>query len=430
MKTVLIVAYYYSPSVDAGSKRAEGFARYLPDHGYEPIVITVADGNYSVPLDAPTGTTAIHTNLIRVPTRGRKQPRGTAPPATRSLANRALRRLYRELFYIPDGFRPFLSGALREAEQVIRKRTVDIGLCTSSPYTALQVGYRLHHSTGLPWVADLRDLWTANHHSYPFSPLRRRLDQFLERRWLSTAAGVTTATEGLRNVMIDSGWVGAPITCVHNGFIDEPPVLQPDPAAPLTIRFTGKLYEQRGHSIRPLLEAVRVLERSRPDAAAGLRIEFFGHVNSDFSASIQQFGYGDRVIARGLVSRDQAIRAQASSDILLVLIPDEPRYRVVVPSKVYEYLPTRKPILSIAPTDGEAAEILRRTGSGHTFGETQHAEIADYLLRMFETKRKRGALPQVGNRAEIDSFHYSNLAGRLAAFFDELLSNRAHDKRL
>src|SRR5581483_9735882 len=40
MKPVLIVAYHYPPSVAVGAVRPSKIARYLPDVGWRPIVLT------------------------------------------------------------------------------------------------------------------------------------------------------------------------------------------------------------------------------------------------------------------------------------------------------------------------------------------------------------------------------------------------------
>src|SRR6266542_5659957 len=45
MKRVLLVAYHYPPSTAVGAVRPSKFARYLPDLGWQPIVLTTASAN-------------------------------------------------------------------------------------------------------------------------------------------------------------------------------------------------------------------------------------------------------------------------------------------------------------------------------------------------------------------------------------------------
>lgn len=46
MKRVLIVAYYFPPSGGPGVQRVLKFVKYLPEFGWEPAVLTVADGDF------------------------------------------------------------------------------------------------------------------------------------------------------------------------------------------------------------------------------------------------------------------------------------------------------------------------------------------------------------------------------------------------
>src|SRR5262249_33374436 len=129
----------------------------------------------------------------------------------RVFIRRALRHCFREILYVPDAYRGFFSPACRAALDVIRHQPIDLMFTTSGPYTLLRVGYHLSLETGIPWVADFRDLWVENHFGYPYSPARRRLDSFLQTRWLSKACRITTATHGLKARLQASGYVAKPI---------------------------------------------------------------------------------------------------------------------------------------------------------------------------------------------------------------------------
>ncbi|MBZ0153624.1 MAG: hypothetical protein K8J09_19030, partial [Planctomycetes bacterium] len=49
----LIVAYYFPPKGGAGTQRFAKFAKFLPAHGVEPVVLTVDEGLRSehAPID-------------------------------------------------------------------------------------------------------------------------------------------------------------------------------------------------------------------------------------------------------------------------------------------------------------------------------------------------------------------------------------------
>lgn len=58
MKKVLIITYYWPPAGGAGVQRALKFVKYLPQFGWEPIVLTVE--NPDSPVDDASLADDIH----------------------------------------------------------------------------------------------------------------------------------------------------------------------------------------------------------------------------------------------------------------------------------------------------------------------------------------------------------------------------------
>ena len=61
MKRVLMITYYWPPAGGPGAQRVVKFARYLPEFGWEPIVVTVDGGEFpfldtSLETDVPAST--------------------------------------------------------------------------------------------------------------------------------------------------------------------------------------------------------------------------------------------------------------------------------------------------------------------------------------------------------------------------------------
>ena len=46
MKKVLIITYYWPPAGGPGVQRVLKFAKYLPEFGWQPIILTVKNGEY------------------------------------------------------------------------------------------------------------------------------------------------------------------------------------------------------------------------------------------------------------------------------------------------------------------------------------------------------------------------------------------------
>jgi hypothetical protein len=253
------------------------------------------------------------------------------------------------------------------------------------------------------------------HFGYPYSRLRRLLDSHLERRWLSAATRVTTATEGLLEVLRASGYAHLPMECVPNGYFDPP---APAPLASradavLRLCHTGTLHERGGHTVAPLLEAIGQL----PEASAVEAI-FYGAVNTDFALQATRRGLTGSVRFGGRLTREDAQRQQQEADVLVVLLPDTPEQRVSLPSKTFDYLAARRAILAIVPLEGENAALLRRVGVTHIYAPSDVRGIARCLSEMAETKRRTGTVPPEADPEAVAAYHYRHLARQLARVLD------------
>ncbi len=435
MKTVLFIAYFFPPSVDAGAKRALGLYRGLPQHGYRPLVLTVDGGNYAVPEDGPLPPA---DGVSRVPERrfpwsrrhARREPSQAAgggqaaPPRERGALGRTARRFVREWLYVPDVYRGFHRPALEAGFRICREQDVDAILTSSSPFTLLRTGRALSRATGVPWVADLRDLWTDNQFGYPFGALRKRIDEGLERRWLAAAAAITTATDGQVEKLHAAGF-DVPATCVLNGFLqseDEVRAALDDPAGSagdgFRITFTGALYEKPDHSAAPFFEALAALRDRDPSAFGRVSVDFFGRVNREFFGLVERFGLGDCVRFRGLIPPDRCFEEQRRSDALLVLV--DRKQAETIPTKLVDYLGAMVPILLVGPTDGEAAGLVERTGSGVVFDPGDTDAIAEWIRDRTTNQRETSREDRIATAERVLEYGFDRMAGNMAAVLDSV----------
>ena len=94
------------------------------------------------------------------------------------------------------------------------------------------------------------------------------------------------------------------------------------------------------------------------------------------------------------VPHDLAVSMLKASDMALIATGLGPQTRPGwLPSKLFEYLGCRVPILAVTP-EGEAADIIRKTESGYVVSTENHAAIGDILdtamNNKFEIEPKTG----------------------------------------
>ena len=83
-----------------------------------------------------------------------------------------------------------------------------------------------------------------------------------------------------------------------------------------------------------------------------IRIRFYGSIEPWLPALVQSFGLEDVVEVGRNVSREEALRRQRESQVLLMLCWSDLRETGQHTGKVFEYLGARRPILAIGGSRG------------------------------------------------------------------------------
>lgn len=425
MKRVLMVAYLFPPVGGlgvAGSQRVLKFAKYLPDVGWQPIVLSIQERYYesyfatdpSLLTKIPSGIAIIRTKVIRWLTRllemkGRLQQSGRAaegpPPlptpsgesgsaAPASLVVPPQKGLYQslkdtitDLFEIPDEEMGWILPGVAGGLSALRPHGYDAIFATGRPWTALVIGLILKRVTGKPLAVDFRDPWMTNPFRIQYSPLRNRLERWLERQVVRGADVVIANTEELRLEFVQRfpKEPAGKFMALLNGFDPEdfgshPESKSPHPAQ-FTIAHTGFLYGKRDP--KNFLEAVRVcLEQSRIDRKK-IRVVFVGaaELSYDLPAYLAAAGLSDVVRTSGHVPYQDSLACLRAADVLLLL---QPGTTTQVPSKLFDYIGIGKPILGISPLDGATSRLMMNNRLGLVADPDDIVGIVDTLTSLYK----------------------------------------------
>ncbi len=432
---VLMVDYLYPPIGGVGSQRALMFAKYLSLYGWSPVVLTTRIGSLThVYRDEADGmldsVEIIRTANPDLVMRLKKamglelstmadNRDGAAPSSIstgggcRQLALRA----FRNWASLPDNHLSWFPFAVREGKSAIQRFEPSVIFSTSSPQTSHMVAHALKTRSGLPWVADLRDLWTG-YHFYSRTGVARHIDTWLERRTLSSADALTTVSEPLTRLLT----LGYPslqgrIHTITNGY-DEAAfdVMEPLESEGLNILYAGSL-RMPYQDPSPIFRAVRELRDSGVDVTP-LRFEFFGRtwrnaLAAAESNSVEEFvSFSDTVPYRESVSRQKGAKA-------LLFIQWSPAGEGVYSMKLMEYLGAHRPVLALLrEPDPDLETKLRRTGAATVVRDSDGVKraLADWLAEY----RQTGTVAYHGRREEVGAFGFKELTSRLAGVLREV----------
>jgi glycosyltransferase involved in cell wall biosynthesis len=389
---VLILAYHFPPSIAVGGIRPAKFAKYLPDFGWEPHVLTLPlsalpaiDPHRLVELDdLPISRTAplrmpldVYLALKRRFTGASRAetPAGLAAPGAaaasgprRLAAARATAaRVFSTLFEMPDKEVGWLGPALVRGLRLIRRERIDVVLATAPPPSVAVTGLLLSTVARRPLVTDLRDPLQLHAAKPPAQRtwLSDAVERRLERRILQASSRILTTTRALR-ASLQARYPDLPaqvIQTIPNGYDAKDFAALPVEPAPrrFTLSYLGTFYLGRTPSL--LLRALGELVRDGSLLRRDLDVVFCGDVASAEGVPVADLirgaGLEDCVTVRGHVSYREALQQMRRSAVLIVLAPNAP---LQISAKTFEYLGARRPILCLAT--GEGAELIRASGAG------------------------------------------------------------------
>lgn len=263
----------------------------------------------------------------------------------------------------------------------VARREQPVAVLSSFPPTASHVAaLALHQATGVPWIADFRDPWTwRDRHGYNWSPDRRGAAA-TERAVLRHASALTTIGPSLGAELAEHA--GREVVVLPHGI----PV-EPVDAAPCRAGFERLELVHAGTANEPfanLTPIVRAVLRLH-EQGISTRLTLFGPVEYR-PAELDRAEALGLVEAKGNVSREEAQRAAAASDVAL-LVRKHPS-KIWVTTKLWDYLAARTPILVVANPECDAAKIVRETGSGWTVAYDEDAVVA--ALTLAHERRRAG----------------------------------------
>jgi glycosyltransferase involved in cell wall biosynthesis len=435
---VLVVAWWFPPLSGGGVHRPLHFVRHLDRRGFR---VTVLTGRPARGERLDEGLLAKVPPSVRVVRVGRFDPflmwewikRGRAgsgdvassPAATPgSTAPRVrLRDLVTEAIALPDRFVPWIVPAVTRAALALRGDEPQLVFSTAPPHSVHLVARLLAGLFAAPLVLDFRDPWAGNPFRRHVAPFFARLDAALERSVVASAAQVVLNTAALER-QFRARYPGFPrVRTIPNGFDPDAFASLPPPTGGGTpglveVAHFGQLYGLR--SGRWLLHALAALKQERPEVAARVKVVLVGSIDgeAEFRAQTRQLGVADLVAIEPALPHARALARQRTSDVLLLLGPENREPEVQVPGKLYEYFAAQRPILALARRGGAIEETLRAARVPFERAEPDApAEIADALARLVESSRVSPV--EASPRDGTDAFRYDRLGDRLVETFED-----------
>ncbi len=434
-RRVLFLAYYFPPLGGGGVQRSLAFTRYLPDHGYEPLVVTGPAGDRVQwgPKDATLdGRVGEDVEVVRVP--------GPEPDRTT-----AWRCRWERWTRVEEEFsRWWVDGAV--ATSGAHVDDVDVVYASMSPFETGRAAGQLAVASGKPWVADLRDPWALDDWLVFPTGVHRRLELWTMRRTLATAAAIVMNTpDARRELLRRAPELGdRPVLTIPNGF---DPVDFDGPAPPrerdvfrivhaghvhtrperATTRLGRRILggSERGletftRSHAYLMRAIDLLLERRSELHGVVRLELVGPMSDADRVALPAYAR-----SRGYLAHASTIELLRAADLLFLPMHDlaEGLRARIIPGKTYEYLAAKTPVLGAVP-DGDARELLEAAGNADVCRPTDVEAMSLAIERRVDEWRA-GLEPPAPDPDLLRRFDRRRLTAELAGVFDLVLGPAA-----
>ncbi|WP_460219033.1 glycosyltransferase family 4 protein [Psychroserpens sp. MEBiC05023] len=393
-KQILIITYYWPPAGGPGVQRWLKFVKYLPEFGIDPIIYCPENPSYPIIDEGLLNEVSDAVKVIKHPI---KEPyrfasllskksyktisSGVIPKQKKQSLIEKLMLYVRGNFFIPDARKNWVKPSTLFLSDYIKSNYTDTVITTGPPHSLHLIGLALKKQFDIKWLADFRDPWTTigYHKQLKLTTSSKAKHSQLESEVLNTADEIIVTSENTKLEFQTK--TSQPISVITNGY-DRHDVQRPSKDKKFTLSHIGSLLSERNPE--QLWLALKELIDENVDFRSEFQLNLIGVVSEDVMQSLIGFGLEAYVNTFGYVSHEEAIKAQMSSRILLLIEIDSEDTKVIIPGKLFEYMASASPIIAVGPKDSDVETILKSTNTGQYFYYNDKTRIKSQILSYFE----------------------------------------------
>lgn len=352
-KTAVIIAPFWHESGHVGNYRIERFIRWFTGNGINLVLISAGSADREV--QQPWGlelTIRDPIGLYRDTKPSGEQPKPRKP--------NKLRRALALWLFNPDVGVIWAKHVAKHPKVLQYAAGAEFVLSSSRPESVHVASWHLAQKLKSKLIIDMRDGWLDE----PLEPLlmtsaiRRFVEGRLEKKILAAADQVFVTSDVWRDLLVSRGIVGFEkvevITNAYPAFDFSQVSAESSKPIKGENRFellhTGRFRASRAtQDPALLLEPLRIC-LAKHDLKGSINL--LGQLDAQENLEIASYSepmsaMGWPINCHSAVSRDQAMTRIAQADGLLLLCAAQ----AAIPSKIFEYIPSKKPILIVTKED-------------------------------------------------------------------------------
>lgn len=346
------------------------------------------------------------------------------------------------------GIRAFASHYY-QACQMAKARQVDLIYIPIPPNYPSLIGPLIYRRFRIPYAIDYIDPWvyvlTQRERMLPKAQISAALARWLEPMVLRQAKLVTAVAPGYyEGALKRYPWLDASkcMAIPYGAEQAEFDYLDKNPRQTFLfnpfdgnyhIVYAGTMLPKAYETLKALYGAILILKKNQPTFFRKLKFHFIGTGNAlrdpkhfVISSLAEQYGLADSVREYPLrIPYLDTLNHLKNSAAVLIMGSTEAHY---TPSKVFQAILSRRPVLALLHSESTAVNILNESGIGLvvTFDETKKVghhtkEIADAITRAIHDPYSLDKI----NWNAISGYSTEHLVGCLAKRFDSILEQHS-----
>ena len=402
---ILVISQYFPPDITAAAFRIGDTVEYLVRKGHEVCVLTAqphkARGNSKVP--------GIE-NLQNVPIyRSRIFPIGQG----------GLRKYLLHYF-------SFIVGSVCTGILLYLKRwRPQIIWATSPPLFVGISSFLLSKVFRCPFVFDIRDIWPESAVSagqISQSGKVFQIGKVLEKKLYATANHLTCVSNVMAKYL--RGMTSTQVTVVYNGVRSPGQLKQNRLYQEKTIMYAGNFGRVQGLEI--LIQGFVELKDTKYLKDWKAVLIGTGAHEHKLRNLITSLHLEKEVIISTPMSREDVLQVLGGATVLFIHLKADKVFELTVPSKVFDYMLTSRPIL--AGILGEGKQILGKTGGNICFEPGNIESFKNALIEVTSGLASFEEKAYKNSEFVLTNYSRENSTTVLATVFEEVLKENSNTK--
>ena len=423
MKKVLIVSDFFFPSANIAAVRPSKIAKRLTADGYCVDVFTrypIGEGAGEYCNKCFSFQSGSALNVM-------KKEENVKRTGIKKILFEKFNFLYMSLLKIKsnlqtnrrnkqmlNAFKAFVAENPQEYDAVFT---------TFGPVGSLLCG--LYYKKEFPqvkWICDFRDPAVVSQ----CGPLKNFFRRLKEQKSCKLADEIVTVSNGYmkricgdkyteKRHMIPNGYDRADM--VYSGE-------KAEASDKLSLAYVGIFYGFM-RDLRPVFRAIKELEDDGLVDKTKIRINYAGSDCQMLLEQAKETNMQDIIVNHGVLAREDCLKLQFGSDILLLSTWNTEKECGVFPGKLLEYMLIGKPIVTTVTgdvPDSEVAQVVREGNLGIVYeevnGKEDFAKLKEYILTQYNYKVNGKELPFNPEQSVLDRYNYDTIIKRIEALIE------------